>query len=331
MDLLLTTAWFLEHYGDEVRRRLDDLACAAEPIHVGEPGCKLAPETLDRIRLAFFHGDFRTDPEHTRRFFGAALRAPNLSWMHLPNSGVDDPVFARLLAHGVRLSTSPEAAAEPIAQTAIAGILALARGLPFWMAAQRERRWRPHPVAPAPADLRGQTMVLVGVGAIGSHVARLAAALGLRVLGVRRDPSVAVDHVGRMHAVADLDIVLPEADWLVLACPLTDATRGLLDASRLALLRSSAHVVNVARGEVVDEAALTVALTEGRLAGAYLDVFAEEPLPPSSPLWSLPNVLISPHDAAASAGAPHRASRLFLDNLARWRAGAALRNEVQPA
>jgi phosphoglycerate dehydrogenase-like enzyme len=288
----------------------------------------LARDSIDAIEVAFFHGDFRSDPDYTRRFFGTALHAPNLRWMHLPNSGVDDPVFARLLAQGVRLTSSPGAAAEPIAHSAIAGMLALARGFPHWIDAQRRRVWEEHPPHRIPTDLRGQTMVLLGVGAIGARIARLAQAFGLRVVGVRRAPRTDGDPVDEMHPPSKLHDLLPRADWLVITCPLTDETRGLINGAAIARLRPPAYLINVARGQIVDENALIAALRGGALAGAYLDVFEKEPLPPTSPLWDLPNVLISPHDSGASTGNAFRASELFLTNLAHWLRGEALVNEI---
>ena len=285
--------------------------------------------TLAEIVVACFTGNFEADPVFTRRFLGSALHAPNLRWMHLPNAGVDHPVFGRLLERGVRLTTSSGATAEPIAQTAIAGLLALARGFPRWWAAQRRREWAPHRREQTPRDLRGQTMVVIGVGAIGNEIASLAQALRLHVVGVRRRPRTERDHVDELHPPSALDGLLPRADWLVLACPLTDETRGVITAAALARLPATAHVINVARGQIIDEPALISALRDGRLAGAYLDVFAEEPLPADSPLWDLPNVIISPHDSAASTGNSARVSELFLCNLERWLRGDPLENEVR--
>lgn len=326
MPALLTTTWFLEHFGD----RLETLvpAAALRPITLPTDGSRLPPGSLEEIEIAFFHGDFRSDPGYTRRFFGTALNAPGLRWMHLPNSGVDDPVFARLLGRGVRLSTSPGAAAEPIAHSAIAGLLALARGFPHWSEAQRRHVWEEHPPKRVPHDLNGQTLLLLGVGSIGSHIGRLARAFGLRVVGVRRGARTDADAVDEMHPPARLPELLPRADWLVITCPLTEETRGLIDAAALARLPRTACVINVARGQIVDEAALIAALQRNDLAGAYLDVFEREPLPPESPLWDLPNVLISPHDSGASTGNAFRASELFLENLARWSRGDELAHEI---
>jgi phosphoglycerate dehydrogenase-like enzyme len=149
----------------------------------------------------------------------------------------------------------------------------------------------------------------------------------LRVTVVRQQDTPAGPGFTTLPA-ARLHEVLPTADWLLLACPLTPQTRGSIDAAALARLPARAHLVNVARGEVVDEAALIDALRTGRLAGAFLDVFAHEPLPAASPLWDMPNVLVTPHSAGLSSGNPARQARMFLDNLRRWCEGAPLHNLV---
>jgi phosphoglycerate dehydrogenase-like enzyme len=132
-----------------------------------------------------------------------------------------------------------------------------------------------------------------------------------------------------MHPPAALDQLLPRAQWLALTCPLTDETRRMIDAGRLALLPQGARIVNVARGEIIDEQALIAALASGHLGGAYLDVFEQEPLPAESPLWDLPNVVLSPHNAAASAGNDARATAMFLHNLGLSTRGEPMKNEVR--
>lgn len=327
MGAVLTDVGFAERHGGRMheigRRHGRDLVPMLLPA---DPEEWLSEEELGRVELACFTGTWDSDPVFARRFFGSALRAPGLAWMHLPNAGTDHPVFGMLLDRGVRLTTSSSATAEPIAQAAIAGVLWLARGFPVWAEAARRRAWQPQRMLPE--DLRDRTMVVVGVGAIGNEVARLARALGLRVVGVRRSPRRMDDHADEIVEPSRLDEALARADWLVLACPLTAATRGMIDEGRIALLPRGARFVNVARGGLVDEPALIAALADGRLGGAYLDVFAEEPLPAASPLWEMPNVLVTPHDAGASAGNADRVAGIFLDNLGRWLRGEPLAGEV---
>jgi phosphoglycerate dehydrogenase-like enzyme len=291
-----------------------------------DPAARLSDADCARVEAAFFSGD--VFPDYSRQFFAAARKAPHLKWLHVFNAGVDHPIYSEMLKRGVRLTTSSGATAGPIAQTAIMGLLALARGFPRWLVAQRNRQWNPERKNP-PRDLRGQTAVVLGLGHIGTEIARLAQALGLRVIGVRRSPRRAEDPVDELHPPAALPGLLPRCDWLIIACPLTPETHGLVDARLIAALPRGARIINVARGEIVVEQSLIAALRSGHLAGAYLDVFETEPLPPESPLWDLPNVLITPHDSAAAAGNDERVLAIFLDNLGRWQHGEPLANEVR--
>jgi phosphoglycerate dehydrogenase-like enzyme len=286
---------------------------------------RIADADAARAEIAFFSSD--VFPEFAKPFFSAARKAPKLKWLHVFNAGVDHPVFASILERGVRLTTSSGSAAEPIAQTAIAGMLYFARSFPRWAAAQREHKWNQFPPDAHPPDLRGQTLLIYGLGRIGTEIARLARLLGVRVIGVRRH-AVETEHVDEIHTPDQLASLLPQCDWLTLACPLTDETRGLFDAAMLARLPRGARVINISRGEIVDEPALIAALQSEHLGGAYLDVFAQEPLPADSPLWDMPNVFVSPHNASASAGNDARINAIFLDNLKRWRRNEPLVNEV---
>jgi phosphoglycerate dehydrogenase-like enzyme len=324
---LLLSARVAGRHGDSLARAAREGKLELAPIVLpAGPDARVPAEDCARIEAAYFSGDLF--PDGARGFFAAALGAPQLRWLQTFNAGTDHPIFARFLERRVRLTSAAGASAEPIAQTALAGILMLARGFPHWLDAQRRRAWEPHPADAIPRDLRGQTLVVFGLGAIGSELARLARAVGLRVVGVRRAPARGGEPVDELVPPSRLRDVLPRADWLAIACPLSDETRGAIGAELLALLPRGARVVNVARGEIVDEAALVAALSDGRLAGAYLDVFAAEPLPADSPLWSLPNVIATPHNSAASRGNEARQVEIFLDNLARYGRGEPLRNEV---
>lgn len=263
----------------------------------------------------------------TAAFYAALQSNAALAWVHVHSAGVDRPVYVALRERGVRVSTSAGCNATVVAHSAMAGVLALARRLPALMAAQRERRWAPLIGSGLPPDLDGQTALVVGWGAIGQRIGALLRAFGLQVIAVRRERGHEHGQDGvEFIAYDDLAGVLPRADWLILACPLTPRTRGLVDGSALAQMPASAHLINVARGELVHEAALVDALRHGRLAGAFLDVFAQEPLPDDSPLWALPNVIATPHSAGFSDGNEARVDALFLDNLRRWRLGLSLEN-----
>lgn len=263
-------------------------------------------------------------------FFATLDRSPGLNWVHTHSAGADRPMYPVLLARGVKVTTSSGANALSVALSAVGGVIALARKFPDLMSAQRRHAWEPLLGPLAPRDLAGQSALVVGLGPIGREISRLLRAIGLRVTGVRRRP----EPIAECDETIGFDDVrgrLPGTDWLILACPLTPTTRGLIDAGALALLPPGARVVNVSRGEVVSEAALTAALQSGALGGAWLDVFEREPLDPASPLWDLSSVMISPHTAAAASGNYERAGRIFLDNLARWRDGRAMMNQVEHA
>lgn len=310
---ILVSAEVAERFGDAVR--------AAAP---GRPLAVLRGDEVDgdpgEVEVAFFSGDLF--PDGSRALARALHRAPGLRWLHTFAAGVDHPFFQRLLARGVRVSTSSGAAAVPIAHTVALYLLALSRDLPGWARDQAARRWSPRDVE----DLAGRRLVVLGLGPIGLEVARLARALRMEVTGVRRTPRG--DEPCETWPLARLDELLPAAEWLVLALPLADETRHLLCARRLALLPRGARVINVGRGALVDEAALAAALESGHVAGAGLDVFEVEPLPPGSPLWSHPRVIVTPHSSGATPGNDVRAAQAFVENLGRFARGEPLRNEA---
>lgn len=328
MTGLLVSHTFVERFGERLAQAEADSGLEVERIVLAAGAdARLDDVLAERVELAFFSGDL-LGPSG-RPFFEALDRAPGLRWLHVFHAGVDAPRYGELLAQGVRLSNSSGSHAEPIAQTAITALLMLARGFPRWIDAQRRHAWDRLARDEGPRDLRGQTLLVVGVGAIGSEIARLARAVGLHVIGVRHSRGQPDDPVDEMHQPSKLPELLPRADWLVLACPLNDETRGMIDAGALSRLPRGARLINVSRGAVVDEPAVIEALRSGQLGGAYLDVFAQEPLPAESPLWDLPNVLITPHNSAVSAGNDARATEIFLRNLVRWGRGEPLEHEVR--
>lgn len=272
------------------------------------------------VSVAYFSAD--VFPERTADFLRVVVRAKGLRWFHSFSAGVDHPFFQGLLTRGIRLTTSSGAQAVPIAQTVMLYLLAFSRDLRGWLAAQDKRSWQPRSIG----DLQGRELGVVGLGPIGLEVARLGAAFGMQVTGFRRTPRG--DEPCAAHPISAFREYLPRADYLVLAAPLTEATRGLIDASALRAMKRDALLVNIARGQIVDEAALVAALREHRIGGAALDVFEREPLPESSPLWGLPNVIVTPHSSGTSPGNFQRATEIFVDNLARYVRGEPLRNEV---
>jgi phosphoglycerate dehydrogenase-like enzyme len=303
---------------------------SAHWLHLpADPQARLADDLIPHIEIAFYTRDVMET--RARAFFSAVRKAPHLRWLQTFNAGVDHPIFAEMLQRGIRVTTAAGTAAVPIAQCAITGLLMLARGFPTWIRAQHARVWAPMRGDDQPADLAGQTLCVLGLGGIGREIARLGRSLGLRVVGIRRSPRTAADPVDELHPPQALAQILPRCDWLAIACPLTAETRRLIDHALLRRLAPGARIINVARGEIVDEAALVQALQDGHIAGAYLDVFETEPLPAQSPLWDLPNVIVTPHNSGASAGNDARVQALFVDNLARYAAGRPLVNEVSQA
>jgi phosphoglycerate dehydrogenase-like enzyme len=267
--------------------------------------------------------------------FRAATEGPGarLRWAHTASAGVGSSLHPALLRSGVVLTNSAGIYAEPIADTVLAMLLHFARGLDFAVRAQARRRWwkEPWEAADAPVrELSGCVLGIVGLGGIGRAVAARSAALGMRVLATRRTATEGPPGVEVLAGADALERLLPRADFLVVTVPLTEATRGMIGAAEIARLPPGAVVVNVSRGGVVDEGALAAALASGRLRGAGLDVFAREPLPADSPLWSLPNVLVTPHVSGTSHRFWRRQTDLIVDNLGRYLAGDPLRNVVDP-
>ena len=261
-------------------------------------------------------------------------RAPLLRWVHTPTAAVHDLLFPAMVASDVVLTNGSVVHGSPVAEHALALLLALSRNLPLAAQLQAQRSWGQAEMGratPALGELRGSTVVLVGLGEIGRVLAGLLAALAATVLGVRRHAAEAVPGCVEVHPPAALDRLLPRAAFLVLAVPVTEATRALIGAAQLALLPRGARLVNVGRGELLDEVALAEALNSGHLAAAALDVFRTEPLPAASPLWTTRNLFLTPHIGGVTAALWPRQIELIKDNLRRFLRGEALRYVVDKA
>ena len=257
---------------------------------------------------------------------------PRLRWVHATSAGAGEQVRkAELSADAlerVTITTSSGVHAVPLAEFAVLGLLAMAKELPRLVEDQRARAW---PEVRQPLrELSGQTLFLVGLGEIGREVARLGKALGMRTVGFRRTQGPPPEWVDEVHGPERLTELAGRADAMVVSLPMTEQTAGLVDRATIERLPATCIFVNVGRGGVVDEPALVDALRDRRIAGAVLDVFATEPLPADSPLWTLPNVLVTPHAAALSARENERITELFTDNLRRYLDGEPLRNVVEP-
>ena len=258
-------------------------------------------------------------------------RAPRLAFIQSVSAGTDQYAKDALAAAGVRLASAQGVNERAVAEHALALILALARRLGEARDNQREHRWRGMigDISGREDELGGKTLVVVGMGRIGSRLATLARAFDLRVIGVKRDPAQQGGAADEVVGTDGLRRALARADYVALTCPLTPQTERLIDGAALAAMKPGAHLINVARGKVVDEAALIAALQAGTIAGAGLDCTVEEPLPASSPLWGMPNVLITPHTAGETQRYEDNVVDILLENLERlWRGETALRNQV---
>jgi phosphoglycerate dehydrogenase-like enzyme len=257
------------------------------------------------------------------------LKAPNLRWYQNWGAGVDwllhreetvDLPFILTNASGVH--------AIPISEHILALMLAFARRLHDAVRAQNESQWIRHSDLGPIMELAGKTMVLVGAGAIGARTARLARGLDMHVLGVRRYPTVDSPCFDAMYGQKQLLDVLPKADFVVLAMPLTSETKHMIAEPELQAMKPTAHLINIGRGGTVDQNTLIRALQEGWIAGAGLDVFEEEPLPADSPLWAMDNAILTFHYAGSNPHYLERAMAIFLDNLCRYKSGESMRNVV---
>lgn len=262
--------------------------------------------------------------------------APHLKWIALPSAGADHAIRAGFVQpSGPIVTTASGIHAAPIGEFVLSLMLMWVRHWPQIDAYQRAGTWpdaagreRLHG-----GELDGATLGVIGLGAIGRHIARLGRAFGMRIIATRRSASTGasdpdVDTLVPPNRLGDL---LAAADFVVVSVPATEQTRHLIGADELRMMRRDAFLINIARGSAIDEAALVAALTDGVIGGAGLDVFEAEPLPAESPLWRLPNVIISPHVAGNTDRYSRRFTDLFLENLARYRAGEPLRNVVDLA
>ena len=257
--------------------------------------------------------------------------APRLAFIQSISAGTDQFSREALRAAGIRAASAQGANERAVAEHAIALILGLARLIPEARDNQAARKWRGMvgDIAKREDELGGKTLVIVGMGRIGSRLATLAKAFEMRVIGVRQDPSKGAGAADQVVGVEGLLEALPHADFVALTCPLTPATANLIDAKALAAMKRTAYLINVARGKVVHEPSLLAALQQNRIAGAGLDCVSEEPLPVTSELWSLSNVLITPHTAGETRRYEDNVIDLLLENLDRlWRGETEVKNQI---
>jgi phosphoglycerate dehydrogenase-like enzyme len=253
--------------------------------------------------------------------------ADALRWVHAASAGVNHVLTPEVVASDVVVTNSRGVFDEPMAEYVLGLALALAKDLPTTLSHQRERRWR-HRETERLSDRRA---LVAGTGPIGRAIGRKLRAIGMTVTGLGRVARSTDPDLGEVLPMSSLSDVLPEADYVVLAAPLTDDTRGMIDAKALAAMKPTARLINVGRGPLVVQEDLVEALAARQIGGAALDVFVDEPLPTVSPLWHLPNVIVSPHMSGDVVGWRAELVALFVDNLSRYVDDQPLRNVVDKA
>lgn len=270
-------------------------------------------------------------------FVGAFLRpdhlkvAGKLKWIHSTSAGVGQLAYPELLTSGMVVTNASGVFSVPMAEHTMGLLLALARNFPDTVRLQDQKTWSQQVLWDKPqhlTELNGTTLVIVGFGSIGREIAKRASVFGIRVIGVTRSGKGDATHTQRIISAEHLDEVLPEADYVVLATPETGNTKHLINERRLALMKRTARIINLGRGSAIDELALVNALVRGKLGGAALDVTTVEPLPAESPLWTAPNLFITPHTSAVSSRLWQRETDLLVQLLERWFDGRELFNQV---
>ncbi len=290
----------------------------------GDGTTKAPPELLNEIADAEVYVGFGMQRE-------AFLAARQLRWVHSGAAGVGGILFPEMLDSDVILTNSAGIHAAPLAEYAIGAMVYFARGFDIAVAGKAERAWR-HPVLAGTEsplrELGDRTVGILGLGGIGEAVGRRAAALGMRILAIRRTARPGPDWIDRILRPEQLGELLAESDYVVVALPETEATRNLIGAGELAAMRPGSVLINLSRGRIVTEPDLIESLRAGHLRGAALDVFATEPLPASSPLWDMENVLITPHTGAVTDRFWDRETALIETNIRHYVAGEPLVNQV---
>lgn len=248
-------------------------------------------------------------------------KAPKLRWVHSPSAGVDSDLTPEMRSSPVVLTSSAGNGGIPLAEHSMLLMLMLSRDVPRWMRAQAEHKWDHY----RHAELAGRTVGIYGLGNSGIDLAQKAKAFHMRTLGVRRRPDQPSPYVDEL---CDLDQLLAESDFVVVTVPRTPTTAGVFDRNAFARMKSSAYFICISRGGIADDDALLEALQSGQIAGAGLDAHGVEPLPPESPFWSLPNVIVTPHNGATSDGNLRRSREIVAENIRRFVTGEPLHNVV---
>lgn len=288
------------------------------PHTIGDSAEAFAEAAADAEALLYWTGSRETLRD-------VVARCPKLRWIHSRNAGVDNILFPELVEYPIPLTNSSGVFSPSLGEFAIAGMLWFAKDIPRLLRNQQARRWEQFDVD----QLTGHTLGIVGYGDIGRAVAVRARAMGMRILAVKRHfPDAPDPLIDEFHKPAELHAMLSVCDYVAVAAPLTPETRHMISTAEFAAMKPTAVIINVGRGPVIDQAAMTSALAEHKIRGAALDVFEQEPLDPGDPLWGMENVLVSPHSTDHTRDWLDNAMRLFLEQYERFRQGQPLRNVV---
>lgn len=269
-------------------------------------------EDLESIKREIVDADIMLGWRITPEVFAEAKK---LKWIQFGSAGIDHTVFPELINSNVILTTLSGIHTVPVAEHVLAMMLSLIRRLDIAQNLQNNKDYQRSQIAATSSELSGKTIGIIGLGKIGLNIARLAKAFDMRVIGTKRTIESELPCVDKVYESQDLYKILPVSDFLVMVVPLTSGTQALIGRLEINLMKDGAYLINVARGAMLDNEALRDALSSGKLAGAALDVFPQEPIPKNSPIWDLPNTIITPHTAGSSPRYGDRAANIFKTNL----------------
>jgi glyoxylate/hydroxypyruvate reductase len=328
---VLVASYLEPEFIEQIRREVPAVEIINRPDLIGKPryiadhSAKIerTPQQEAEWQALLAEAEILFDFDHSHHEDLPDL-APRLKWIQATSAGIGQ--FVKRLRYGERtdwiFTTASGVHARPLAEFALMAMLFFAKNYPYLQAEKANQHWARY----CATELAGKTLAIIGLGRVGREVARLAKAFDMRVIGSRRDPNKGFDSIDHLYPPEELTPLLREANFLVLATPHTPETEKLIGAAEINTLPEGAVLINIARGAVLDEAALIAALRSSHLSGAALDVFEVEPLPPDSPLWAMPNVIISPHSASTAETENAKITRIFVDNLKAYLEGKPLSN-----
>lgn len=330
-ETILIASYLEPHFVEQIRQRCPQVEVIYRPDLIGKPRY-IADHTARIDRTPDQEAEWQALLAQATILFDFDFShiedlpdlAPRLRWIQATSAGIGQFVRRNRYADRANwiFTTASGVHARPLAEFAIMAMLLFAKNFLYLQSEKEKRHWQRY----AHTELNGKTVAVIGLGKIGQEVAHLCKAFDMRTIGTRRNPDAPTPHVDQLYPPDALDEVLPQADFLVLATPHTEETEKMIDARRVRLIKAGAVVINIARGVVIDQQEMTAALQDGHLLGAALDVFQVEPLPEEDPLWTLPNVIISPHSASTADTENAKLTELFCENIERYLEGKEMLN-----